>query len=95
MRPHTGIRLNMKILLFYAQKGRCAYCHSRIHVHESTLDHVKPISKGGGWKYTNLVCACWTCNNRKGAMDAKKFGAVIGKPRLIPKPAIMARGLAA
>jgi len=27
-----------------------------------TLDHVVPLSKGGGHTYANTACACWKCN---------------------------------
>ena len=31
-----------------------------------TIDHVLPISRGGKNTWTNTVCACATCNQRKG-----------------------------
>ena len=57
---------NRRILLFYAQRGRCAYCQRRISLREATLDHVKPRSRGGSNAVKNLVCACLTCNWLKG-----------------------------
>lgn len=32
-----------------------------------TCDHVQPLSKGGTHKRINLVAACMTCNQKKGA----------------------------
>ena len=32
------------------------------------LDHVIPLSKGGGHLWSNVQCACRECNSRKGAM---------------------------
>ncbi|MDO8640859.1 MAG: HNH endonuclease signature motif containing protein [Nitrosarchaeum sp.] len=33
----------------------------------ATIDHVKPLSKGGAeLDESNFVVACWTCNQRKG-----------------------------
>jgi 5-methylcytosine-specific restriction endonuclease McrA len=30
------------------------------------MDHIVPVSKGGQHSWTNVVCACKRCNNRKG-----------------------------
>lgn len=37
-----------------------------------TVDHVKPKSKGGDSGWTNLVCACSKCNQRKGNKSLKE-----------------------
>jgi 5-methylcytosine-specific restriction endonuclease McrA len=41
---------------------RCGYCGGAA----STIDHVRPRSRGGGNEWTNTVAACGRCNNRKG-----------------------------
>ena len=43
--------------------GKCAYC---LVAMGDTLDHVIPLSAGGGTTKDNCVPACWECNNRKG-----------------------------
>jgi 5-methylcytosine-specific restriction endonuclease McrA len=44
--------------------GRCQYCGSP---HKPlTVDHVLPKNRGGEDSWENLVCACVSCNNRKG-----------------------------
>lgn len=43
--------------------NKCAYC--RVTPAE-TIDHVKPLSKGGTNDATNLVPACFSCNSKKG-----------------------------
>src|SRR5690606_33271860 len=41
---------------------RCAYCGARA----STVDHVKPVSRGGEARcWLNTVAACPTCNQVK------------------------------
>lgn len=43
---------------------RCQYCSSRRG--PMTTDHVVPRAMGGRDTWTNLVCACIRCNNKKG-----------------------------
>lgn len=44
--------------------GRCWMCGSGDQI---TLDHVKPLSRGGAHALSNLRPACHDCNTRKGA----------------------------
>ena len=48
----------------YAFGGFCAYCRCQ---RASTLDHIKPRSKGGSNLRSNLVPACVECNHSKGS----------------------------
>ena len=49
----------------------CAYCSRRVSKTPScegllaTVDHILPVSRGGPSSWTNLVCACKECYNRK------------------------------
>ena len=38
------------------------------------MDHVKPVSKGGLWEWSNLVTACNKCNGKKGSKTLKQLG---------------------
>ncbi|GAY39903.1 hypothetical protein CUMW_047930 [Citrus unshiu] len=49
--------------LMYRDNFTCQYCSSRENL---TIDHVVPASRGGEWKWENLVAACFKCNSRKG-----------------------------
>lgn len=44
---------------------RCAYCGRPLYTGSLTVDHVKPISRGGSNWPANLVPACKACNQRK------------------------------
>lgn len=44
----------------------CQYCLQRFPEHKLTVDHYVPKSKRGGGGYTNLVAACFPCNQRRG-----------------------------
>lgn len=43
----------------------CQYCGDQLPPRLLTLDHVLPASKKGGKTWTNVVCACIQCNQRK------------------------------
>jgi 5-methylcytosine-specific restriction endonuclease McrA len=61
--------------------GKCFYCGTELHYQEVLdwggkavqsialwdVDHVIPVSKGGGNEMDNLVPSCRSCNNKKGA----------------------------
>lgn len=48
---------------------RCQYCGGKA----TEVDHVLPISKGGGNEPTNLVAACYGCNRGKSAKSVEEF----------------------
>lgn len=47
-------------------EGCCAYCHIRAKL---TIDHIRPLSKGGIHVAENIVPACRSCNSAKGNRD--------------------------
>ena len=52
------------------QKGKCCYCKCFAPL---TLEHIMPISKGGGHTASNIAFACERCNNRKADKDPFDF----------------------
>jgi 5-methylcytosine-specific restriction endonuclease McrA len=56
--------------IFAEQGGRCAYCGEE---RKLTIDHKKPLSRGGSNDLSNLVGACRSCNSRKGARELSEF----------------------
>jgi hypothetical protein len=63
----------------------CRYCDrslrdgrrgrvSRVALPPATIDHVVPVSRGGGWELENLVTACFDCNNEKGDKTLGELG---------------------
>jgi len=48
----------------YGWGGFCAYCRSE---RATTIDHLKPRSKGGSSLRSNLIPACKCCNHSKGS----------------------------
>ena len=47
----------------------CGYCGRKA----TTIDHIKPRSKGGEHKWENTVAACYNCNHLKSDMDLQDF----------------------
>lgn len=61
---------------------RCHYCGvvmdfsrttRKMARDKATVDHVVPISAGGGHTFDNTVLACWGCNADKRNEDAESF----------------------
>lgn len=52
--------------LFRRDQNVCLYCGNRFKESQLSRDHVKPLSRGGRDKWTNVVTACKRCNAHKG-----------------------------
>lgn len=55
-----------KTNLYIRDLYTCQYCSNEYSRNNLTLDHVRPISKGGRTEWTNIVAACVSCNTLKG-----------------------------
>ena len=55
----------------------CVYCGQ--HQKALTIDHVKPVSRGGRTDFDNCVACCRACNNRKGARTPRQAGMHLRK----------------
>ena len=82
--PNREVRFTRRNI-FYRDRNRCQYCGCVFPQRELNLDHVVPLSRGGGSTWENVVCACSPCNTRKGARRPKQASMkLIRRPR---KPA--------
>lgn len=61
--PYKKVVLTRKNIL-RRDSYRCGYC-GRGDL-PLTVDHIIPKAKGGADSWENLVCACTSCNNKKG-----------------------------
>lgn len=59
----------------------CTYCGAKDTKLE--IEHIKPRSKGGSNRVSNLCLACTSCNQKKGNQDIKDF--LKGKPDLLKR----------
>lgn len=57
----------------------CAYCTVDCSDFP-TIDHLIPLSKGGGNTINNLVVCCLNCNKKKGDKHLKEFKPLILSP---------------
>ena len=68
--------------------NRCQYCGHKFSSSELSLDHVIPLSRGGRSNWENVVCACLSCNVKKGNRSpheaSMKLIAQPKKPRWHP-----------
>ena len=63
--PKQGLHLNRRNVL--ARDGHsCQYCGRHFPIHQLSLDHVVPRSRGGTTTWENVVCACLACNVTQG-----------------------------
>ena len=60
---------------------QCAYCGAKDIQLE--IEHIKPRSKGGSDRVSNLTLACHSCNQRKGNQDIQDF--LKGKPDVLKR----------
>ena len=60
--------------LVLRDQSTCQFCGKKFPVRELTMDHIIPKSKGGKAIWSNIVCACVSCNNRKADKSLKDSG---------------------
>lgn len=53
-------------LVYLKDDGICGICGNPLEMSDLTLDHIIPISKGGGHVYANVHSAHRICNIRRG-----------------------------
>lgn len=54
-----------KLLILENTNSRCAHCGKKLELNDMTVEHIWPISKGGGDEIYNTVALCKKCNNFK------------------------------
>jgi 5-methylcytosine-specific restriction endonuclease McrA len=56
-----------------SQRGRCAYCSTRVSPRSWHVDHIVALSRGGDNSRRNIQILCEPCNLSKGSRDALDF----------------------
>ncbi|NLF09438.1 MAG: HNH endonuclease [Pirellulaceae bacterium] len=79
--PKQKLHLNRRNVM--ARDGNiCQYCGRKFATQLLSIDHVLPRSRGGESTWENVVCACLTCNAKKGGRTPKE-----ARMKLIQTPA--------
>lgn len=74
--PRREVRFTRRNI-FFRDRNRCQYCGRVFRQSELNLDHVIPLSRGGGSSWDNVVCACVSCNSRKGNRTPHEAGMLL------------------
>lgn len=82
--PRNSVKFNRRNI-FLRDEHRCQYCGRRFSVQRLSLDHVMPRSRGGPDTWENVVCACLTCNVRKGGRTPVEAGMHLLSDPVKPK----------
>lgn len=61
-----------------SQRGRCAYCPTRLTFRNREIDHIEPLSKGGTNYRRNIQVLCRPCNQRKRDKHPIEFSRSLG-----------------
>ncbi len=75
--PHRKVHFT-RLNVIYRDDQTCQYCGKRYPVTFLTMDHIIPRSRWNGRKsptnWYNVVCACKTCNSKKGSKLVTELG---------------------
>lgn len=73
-RANSARKRQQKAVLLQRDGALCAWCGALKSPSDLTIDHVKPVSKGGRNALFNLCLACEDCNKAKGDRPAHERG---------------------
>jgi len=69
--PRRDVTFNRRNI-YARDQNHCQYCGQRMSTNELSLDHVIPRSMGGKMTWDNIVCACLSCNIKKGGRSPRQ-----------------------
>ena len=81
--PRREVRFTRRNI-FFRDRNRCQYCGEVFPQRELNLDHVIPLSRRGTSSWENVVCACVSCNSRKGDRTPQEAGMTLTRPARKP-----------
>ncbi len=74
--PYALDRLRPLILEALAHDA-CTYCRAPLTTANFSLDHFRPVSRGGRWNTGNLVVCCRRCDETRGALTSHEFRTLL------------------
>lgn len=51
----------------------CCFCQRPLFFKHATLEHIRPMARGGTWDLANLAISCSPCNGERGTTDFDEF----------------------
>ena len=82
--PKQTVRFNRRNI-FARDGNRCQYCGKHYPTSELSIDHIIPRSRNGNTSWENVVCACVSCNVRKGGRTPDEAHMRLIRPPVKPK----------
>lgn len=67
------LTLRQWLSILMASQGMCAYCHRAGDINRLVIEHIVPLSDGGGNSPQNVCAACPRCNSSKGDLPVSLF----------------------
>lgn len=67
MDQRKPISKSLRFKVFKRDSFSCQYCGATPPAVVLEVDHINPVSKGGGNRLDNLITACFSCNRGKAA----------------------------
>lgn len=90
---YSGIPISVKLSkknILKRDGYRCAYCGNTFPQKDLTVDHIIPKSRGGQFRWDNLVCSCLRDNNKKGNKTPEEANMkLLFEPRVPKKMEVM------
>ncbi len=83
-RSNKSVRFT-RLNVYWRDHFQCQYCSTKLAANQLTLDHVIPVSKGGGTNWENVVTCCPGCNVKKGCKSVRQSNMKLNKKPKRPK----------
>ena len=72
-----------KEILSHWQGTQCGGCMTKLPLRNLTVDHIKPLEKGGSDRPSNLQLLCGTCNSMKGTGTQRQLVRKLEQQKLV------------
>ncbi len=82
--PKQEVKFNRRNI-FARDANTYQYCGKHFSTIDLSLDHITPRSQGGPATWENVVCACHTCNVRKGGRTPEQAGVHLIREPVKPR----------
>ena len=72
-----------KEILSHWQGTQCGGCMTKLPLRNLTVDHIKPLEKGGSDRPSNLQLLCGACNSMKGTGTQRQLVRKLEQQKLV------------